>query len=230
MYHYLLGYLLVLFCIGFIWVKKMLYDKEIREPLFEYLEERFGKSRIIEEKRTGRSIADVVMVLPAVVVGIEIKSDADTYARLGRQVKDYDRFYDQNYVVVGSSHAMHISEHVPAYWGIMSVEQTETGIDFYMLREAKDNPKREIYNKLSILWRPELSHIQDITQMPKYKEKSKAFVIEKIIEKVPEHILNELISEELFERDYTVIEEQINAYRLENGKRARRKRTRRRRK
>lgn len=42
------------------------------------------------------------MVLENEVVGIEIKSDADTYARLDRQVKDYDRYFDRNIVVVGS--------------------------------------------------------------------------------------------------------------------------------
>ena len=41
----------------------MLYDKDIREPLFDYLEEYYGKIRILEEKRTGRSRADIVMVL-----------------------------------------------------------------------------------------------------------------------------------------------------------------------
>ena len=33
----------------------MLYDKDIREPLFDYLEERYGKARMIEEKQMGRS-------------------------------------------------------------------------------------------------------------------------------------------------------------------------------
>ena len=42
----------------------------------------------------GRSRADVVMVMTAAVCGIEIKSDADTYARLERQVEDYDRYFD----------------------------------------------------------------------------------------------------------------------------------------
>ena len=74
----------------------MLYDKDIREPLFDYLEERYGKIRIIEEKQMGRSRADIVMVLPDALAGIEIKSDADTYARLERQVKDYDRFYAEH--------------------------------------------------------------------------------------------------------------------------------------
>ena len=82
----------------------MLLDKDIREPLFEYLEEQHDKVRILEEKTMGRSRADVVMVLEEEVVGVEIKSDADTYARLSRQVKDYDRFFDRNLVVVGTSH------------------------------------------------------------------------------------------------------------------------------
>ena len=37
-------------------------DKDIREPLFEFLEETFGKIRIIEEKALGRSRADIVMM------------------------------------------------------------------------------------------------------------------------------------------------------------------------
>ena len=52
----------------------MLLDKDIREPLFEFLEERYGKVRILEEKTVGHSRADVVMVIPEKIVGIEIKS------------------------------------------------------------------------------------------------------------------------------------------------------------
>lgn len=191
----------------------MLYDKDIREPLFDYLEERYGKARMIEEKQMGRSRADIVMVLPGELAGIEIKSDADTYARLKRQVKDYDRFFDRNYVVAGSTHAMHIGEHVPEYWGIISVEQMEEGVDFYMIREAARNPKMELELKLRILWRPELAHIQAICGMAKYGGKSKEFVRNKIVEGVPAEILNELISEELFERDYTEIRREIEEFR-----------------
>ena len=110
----------------------MLYDKDIREPLFDFLEAYYGKIRILEEKQMGRSRADIVMVLPSSVVGIEIKSDADTYARLQRQVKDYNQYFDYNYVVAGSSHAMHIEEHVPEWWGIITVEQVDGEADFYI--------------------------------------------------------------------------------------------------
>ena len=86
-------------------------------------------------------------------------------------------------------------------------------MDFYILREASPNPSRCLRAKLSLLWRPELAHIQKINQMPKYREKSKAFVIEKILSLVPEQLLHEQISHELFERDYTTIEESIRQYR-----------------
>ncbi len=194
----------------------MLYDRDIREPMFEFLEEQYGKIRILEEKQMGRSRADIVMVLPEAVAGIEIKSDADSYARLKRQVKDYDLFFDYNYVAVGSSHGFHIEEHVPSWWGIITAEAVREGgkdkIDFYVLREAQKNPKRNLKQKLGLLWRPELAHIQEINGMARYREKSKAFVVGKILEKVPEETLAKQISEELFQRDYTEIARIIEAY------------------
>ena len=193
----------------------MLYDKDIREPLFEFLEEKYGKIRIIEEKQMGKSRADIMMVLQKALVGIEIKSDADTYARLERQIKDYNRFSDYNYVVVGSKPAKHIKEHVPEWWGIISVELIEETVDFYVIREATINKKCNRKKKLGLLWRPELAHIQEINGMPKYKEKSKAFVIDKILTKIPEELLSEQISQELFERDYNEIENTIKAYKAE---------------
>ena len=195
----------------------MLYDKDIREPLFEFLEEQYGRIRILEEKQMGRSRADLVMVLPGAVAGVEIKSDADTYTRLSRQVKDYNQFFDYNLIAVGSSHAHHIEEHVPDWWGIITIEQGEkdgkTWIDFYVLRKARENPNVDRKKTLGLLWRPELAHIQKINHMARYQEKSKKFVIDKILEKVPEKLLKEQISEELFERDYTKIEQEIREYR-----------------
>ena len=65
---------------------ELIHDKDIREPLFDYLEETYGKIRILEEKMMGRSRADVVMVTEDALYGIEIKSDAlsedNTYPHL----------------------------------------------------------------------------------------------------------------------------------------------------
>ena len=198
----------------------MLKDQDIREPLFDFFDEKFGKVRIIEEKQIAKSRADVMLVLEEKLIGVEIKSDADTYARLARQVKDYNKFFDYNYVVVGSSHSKHIEEHVPEYWGIIEAISKEESVEFNVLREPEINKRAQrtykMKRKLSILWRPELSHIQKINGMPKYKQRSKDFVITKIMEKVPWDLLHRQISEELFQRDYNTISEAIKEWRSSN--------------
>lgn len=209
---------------------KMLYDKDIREPLFEFLENSYGKVRLLEEQVMGQSRADVVMVVPGALYGIEIKSDADTYARLKRQTEDYDLYYDYNLIVVGTSHAAHVEEHVPQWWGIITVEQEGEQTDFYFLRKPSVNPKLDWQHKIEILWRPELAHIQELNRMYAYKQKSKRFVADKIVETVPHDLLAIQVSEELFERDYTKIWETIQAYRKENGQKPRRRKRRRQRK
>lgn len=191
----------------------ILKDKDIREGLFDFLECGFGKVRILEEKTVGRSRADVVMITTDSIYGIEIKSDADTYVRLSRQIKDYNQYFDYNYVVVGTSHAVHIKEHVPECWGIITVERTETGLDFYELRKPQINSEMNWKKKMSIMWRPELAHIQEINALPKYKNKSKDFIVELLLSRIPEETLRIQMCEELFERDYSLIAETIANYR-----------------
>ncbi len=209
-----------------------LKDKDIREALFFFLEERYGKVRILEEKNIGRSRADVVMVTDDAIFGIEIKSDADTYARLSRQVADYDLYYDKNIVVVGTSHALHIREHVPEHWGVITVEQEGEELDFYVLREPQINAGVTFRRKLEFMWRPELVKIQEAHEMPRYREKSKTFVVEKIAAWVDDGMIDEKvlqgeICELLFERDYNTIFDEINRYRQERGVHKRRRTTKR---
>ena len=199
----------------------MLLDKDIREALFDYLELEYKKARFYEEKMIGKSRADVYMVIDGALVGIEIKSDADTYTRLAGQIKDYDRYFDYNLVVVGSSHAMHVEEHVPDYWGIITVDEFEGKPDFYFLRRPEPNKKVNINKKLELLWRPELAVIQEKHEMAKYAWKSKPFVREKILEKVSAGELNYDISELLFERDYEKLLAEIDEHRKERNPRRR---------
>ena len=50
----------------------MLKDKDIREPLFDFLEDTYGKVRIIEEKTMGRSRADLVMITEVNLIAMRI--------------------------------------------------------------------------------------------------------------------------------------------------------------
>jgi hypothetical protein len=192
---------------------EILKDEDIREPLFTWLEEKYGIVRFLEEKTMGKSRADIVMVCPDALYGIEIKSDADTYERLKRQVRDYDKYFDYNMVVIGIRHAEHVQEHVPAYWGIVTVEKVEAGFDFYVKREPLRNPKMKMERKISLLWRPELAAIQKKYRLPAYREKSKRFVEDKVLLKLDRDTVNVAVCDALFERDYTLIEDTIEEYR-----------------
>ena len=87
-----------------------------------------------------------------------------------------------------------------------------------VVREMLANPHVDLTRKIRILWRPELYSIQQKYHLPEYKQKSKAFVQKKLVEKLPEMILNEQISQKLFERDYTQIAEEIRNYQNENSR------------
>ena len=182
----------------------VLKDADIREPLFEYLEDKYGKIRILEEKVIGKVRADVVMVTPGLLYGIEIKSDADSYARLEKQVKYYNWYYDRNILVVGSKHAAHAPEHVPDWWGIISVEVIDDKVDILELREPSENPRVKDHRKIALLWRSELNRLLKQNKLPVYHNKNKVAAQKRLLENVPAEILWPQVCEELFQRDYSI--------------------------
>lgn len=185
-------------------MENVLHDADIRDDLCLYLEELHGQVRFFDELTMGKSRADIVMVTQQELVGVEIKSDADTYERLSRQVKDYDRFFDRNYVVVGTSHAHHIREHVPEHWGVITVESDGKGLDFYLLRRPEKSPKMRFTNQMSLLWRRELAALQQKNGLYKYPGKSKMYVKKYLMDSVDKSILKQQMLETLFERDYSI--------------------------
>lgn len=182
----------------------MLRDADIRDGLCDYLEIKYGKIRFFEELTMGKSRADIVMVTEQGLYGIEIKSDADTYERLARQVRDYDRFYDYNYVVVGSSHAGHIKEHVPDYWGVITVEDDDGILDCYEMRSPQRSPKVRLTNQMGLLWKRELAVLQAQNGLYKYTDKSRMYRKKYLMERVDQELLKQQMIEILFERDYSI--------------------------
>ena len=205
------------------------HDKDIRPLLFDFLDERFGKVRTFEELYIGDCRADVYAVIDGASVGFEIKSDSDTYARLENQVKLYSRYCDYCYAVVGGSHTK-IFEHIPDFWGVISVCESDGELSLSVLREAEKSPSVKSTYKLRVLWRRELNALLALNSYPKYADKSRKFVIDYIVKNTEAELLSGQISDVLFERDYTVFENEAPKKRVRNrmssvrrGKRAARK-------
>lgn len=177
-------------------------ETDMKEDFFWFLDGSHEKIRVMEEVVIGKSRADVVAVLPDMLVGYELKSNGDSYTRLSTQTRDYDKYFDKNYLVVGETHKKNAHLHVPEHWGIICIPNV--GRDITVLREAKDNSKIKMRWQLSLLWRSELLNIQLANGLHKYKDKNKLFVIKYLIEKVELALLKGQLCNELFERDYTI--------------------------
>ncbi len=177
-------------------------DKDMREPLFDFLDEYFGKIRTIEEKTIRSSRADVLGITDSAIIGFEIKSDSDTYERLKTQIKDYDKFCDYSYLVVGKSH-IHADEHIPDYWGIIVISDDGATVE----REAEPSPKVMLKYQMEFLWKKELHSILQRNALPEYKAQSRRFISEKLLQKIDPDILKRQMTDQLFERDYTIYDD-----------------------
>ena len=176
-------------------------DKAIRTVIFDYLEENVGKIRIFEESTINSSRCDFFTVTDR-LTGYEIKSDADSYERLARQIKDYDAFFDENYLVVGASHSASAEKKIPDHWGIICITDTDDGFVVEITRAARPNPKLKRKNQILKLWNPEITAIAKRNRLPVYNGKSKAFRAAALVKKLDDEKLRADICRELFERDY----------------------------
>jgi hypothetical protein len=133
-------------------------EQEIRSALIALLgTDRKSDSKVVEEFRIerGGSRIDVVVIGDG-LVGYEIKSDRDTFARFSNQIHAYNRVFDHINLVCGPALADHADEVVPSWWGIVIASRGPTGtIRLAVKRSASANPKQDAFSLASLLWKEE---------------------------------------------------------------------------
>lgn len=174
-------------------------DQEIRRILIAYLKVRHKEVRIYQEKSIGSAICDVMAVTEK-LTGYEIKSDGDNYQRLERQIEFYDKFFDENYIVVSHKHITSAENKVPKYWGIIYIDDHEVNF----VRKAANNAKVSRRSQLTVLWKLELKNLLIKNNLPLYAQKEKGYISDKICQNADPKILGEQIAYELMHRDYSV--------------------------
>lgn len=108
---------------------------------------------VIEELGLCRGQVRVdVAVVNGLLHGYEIKSDRDCLRRLGVQVEVYGKVLDQATLVVGDRHMLEALAIVPAWWGVLYVHPTATGLRFKTVRRARKNPRRDPRALVELLW------------------------------------------------------------------------------
>lgn len=185
---------------------KKLKDEQMRQILFEHYENQGKRLRFFEEFCFGhKTRADALLVTESEMIGFEFKSDKDNLNRLERQVHDYERFCDRNYLVTGQKYIEKAPEEIPEHWGIYLIylDDTET-LQLECIRKAQPNQKRmRLHNQLRLLWRSELIPIIRKYKLGGVTTKNKLELVRTMEHHLTKEVLRQELLETLIERDYT---------------------------
>jgi hypothetical protein len=131
-------------------------DRDIRLILKNHYK---GKT-FVDEVNTSKARIDL-LDLSTELHGYEIKSDSDTFSRLKRQTKNYNKVLSRITIVVGAKKLPVIADMVPEFWGITLVcMDAETGKPIVKcIRKSKPNPLFDKKVAICTLWKSELLNI-----------------------------------------------------------------------
>ena len=185
---------------------KKLKDEQMRSILFEYYESQGKRLRFFEEFWIGRKTrTDALLVTEEEIIGFEFKSDRDTLARLERQIHDYERFCDRNYLVTGQKFIEKAPAEIPEHWGIYLIYLDDAEVlQLECIRKAQPNSKRmRLHNQLRLLWRSELIPIIRKHQLGGVTKKNKLELVRTLEHNLSKEIQRHELLEALIERDYS---------------------------
>lgn len=126
-------------------------EKLLANEIREYLKLHLSGRKFLSEFtfRNNGTIADLLDINNQ-IIGYEIKSDSDTYARLPKQIEGYNSVCRKIYMVVGESKSSSVFLHIPEFYGVIVAKRKENGlVEFDMLREASNNPH---WTTEALLW------------------------------------------------------------------------------
>jgi hypothetical protein len=108
---------------------------------------------IIEELGVCRGRVRVdLAVVNGTLHGYEIKSDRDSLRRLTTQIDFYGRVLDRATLVVGERHLTNALDILPAWWGVLHVQQAPRRQRFRTIRRGRKNPQRDPRALVELLW------------------------------------------------------------------------------
>jgi len=138
-------------------------DLDVRTALRRQLRFSFENdpnTRIIEELGLCQgSVRIDVAVANCALHGYEIKSAADTLARLPVQSDAYSKVFDFVTLVTADRHLAPIFAIIPDWWGIIVAQNCGTDTTLEPMRNAEPNPSVDAYSIAQLLWRNEVFDI-----------------------------------------------------------------------
>lgn len=162
-------------------------------------------TRVQEELRLERGSARIdVAVIGSKLIGYEIKSDADTFARFANQIHAYNRVFDEIHLVCGARHVEAATATIPSWWGLSVARRAVNGlVQLETVRLARLNVRQDSFSLASLLWRDEaLAMFEgDTAQLP--KQPSAHVLWQHIASSFPLDAIKSTVSSTLLQRTFT---------------------------
>jgi len=173
--------------------------KDIRIILFKFLKEEYKDIYIMEEKEIYKSIVDIFCIKGNNLLGLEIKSDTDSLKRLPRQVKNYDKIFDFNIVVITEKWVEKVKDILPKHWGIFLIKEDSCEI----IKSPLVNPNRDEYKLSWLLWKPECRELLKRNNLLRgFSYKAKKYLNKRIASKIKIDNIKEYLIECFLKRDW----------------------------
>lgn len=135
-------------------------ESEVRSALLQRLASQHVGERdtlVLEELGLCQAQARVdIAVVNGRLEGWEIKTAADSLARLPRQEKVYSRVFDRVWLVADGRHVPDALGLIPEWWGVLRIDPRDGGCDFRQVRRSLLNPAVDLTSLVRLLWREEV--------------------------------------------------------------------------
>ena len=131
-------------------------DRDIRQALLAELADKPGAVIKQELGLINHQRRIDLAVLSNEFNGIEIKSDADSLARLPGQASVYGTVFDRLILVASPRHAEKAAGLLPEWWGLSEARESNGQIAIQPIRAALFNPDLDKLALARMLWREEV--------------------------------------------------------------------------
>lgn len=134
-------------------------EAEVRAAVTRAIEREHAdgpSTRVIHELDLCQAAARIdLAVVNGRMIGWEIKSQADTLARLPRQQAVYSKIFDRVWLAVAPRHLPAALEQVPPWWGVVVAEGSPGECMLRTVRHSRLNRQVDLHSLVRLLWRAE---------------------------------------------------------------------------
>lgn len=172
-------------------IRQILRETELTKFLHD------GNSKVVEEFTLPVAKARVdIAVINGALHAYEIKSAADTLARLPSQIESYLKVFDYISVVTEKKHFERILTILPESVGLIVCDENSDAKSYH-IRKPQLNKAKESFYIAKLLWRDELTECLNKFQIP-YKTKDRNWLLcENLSNKLDIDSISDIVREKI---------------------------------